>query len=61
MAFTVIYAARLTRVDRSVGDRFSEAIMKISKVETFLVRWGDVTRPVEADFGVEGKEPKLAV
>jgi L-alanine-DL-glutamate epimerase-like enolase superfamily enzyme len=25
--------------------------MKISKVETFLVRWGDVTRPVEADFG----------
>jgi hypothetical protein len=23
----------------------SEAIMKISKVETFLVRWGDVTRP----------------
>jgi len=25
--------------------------MKISKVETFLVRWGDVARPVEADSG----------
>src|SRR5918996_1191993 len=29
----------------------SEAMMKISKVETFLVRWGDVTRPAEANFG----------
>ena len=25
--------------------------MKISKVETFLVRWGDVTRPAEAEVG----------
>ena len=25
--------------------------MKISKVETFLVRWGDVARPVEANSG----------
>ena len=25
--------------------------MKISKVETFLVRWGDVARPAEANFG----------
>jgi len=25
--------------------------MKISKVETFLVRWGDVTRPAEANVG----------
>ena len=25
--------------------------MKISKVETFLVRWGDIARPVEAAFG----------
>ena len=25
--------------------------MKISKVETFLVRWGDVARPAEAAFG----------
>jgi L-alanine-DL-glutamate epimerase-like enolase superfamily enzyme len=25
--------------------------MKISKIETFLVRWGDIGRPVEAAFG----------
>jgi L-alanine-DL-glutamate epimerase-like enolase superfamily enzyme len=25
--------------------------MKISKVETFLVRWGDIDRPAEATFG----------
>ena len=32
-----------TRVERTNGEtRSSEAIMKISKVETFLVRWGDV-------------------
>src|SRR4029077_6113122 len=35
--------------DRTDGrNPSSEAIMKISKVETFLVRWGDVTRPAEA-------------
>src|SRR5918994_41174 len=40
------------RVDRMDGrGPSSEAIMKISKVETFLVRWGDVTRPAEANFG----------
>jgi hypothetical protein len=29
----------------------SEGPMKITKVETFLVRWGDVSRVVEAVLG----------
>ena len=35
--------------------------MKITKVETFLVRWGDVSQPAEAGFGSTSATAVVAI